>query len=150
MQYIWIKPGIMTTFHTLTDPSIENDPNLIVYKSIDHAYLVEKNDKVGIRMMQERLKHCDVMFNKTNIIGSPDNIIMPSTWLKETVNMSTGEKYYSFGSLFGKNSILLGARFTDFMKSIHFNQMLNRKLETVVFNSRPYDGQFILESYQFR
>lgn len=77
----------------------------------------------------------------------PQNLFMDQTWLRENV-LSDGSKWYTFGNIFGKSSVLLGPCFNSFSKSEQFKTLIGRRLESVLFKLE--DGQYVLKSFQIR
>lgn len=116
---------------------IESNYNCKILFGIDHTYIVNNN---------LLLIHIE---NKNKYIHG--SITMLETWLKKyeftSDNINT---LYSFGSLFGKDAVILNDNFKNFQNSEIFKQMINKKLKNVIFILDEKNKQYILQSFEYR
>jgi hypothetical protein len=117
---------------------IENKYNCRILFGIDHTYIVN-NGLLSVHIENKQYLH--------------SKLTMPETWLKKydsiDENLELQVELYSFGSLFGKDSIVLNAGFRDFKESEPFKEMINKKLKNVVFILNE-NKQYILQSFEYR
>ena len=76
-----------------------------------------------------------------------DNLILPITALHEYIDKE-GNKIYSFGNLFGKDSIFLDEYFSEFKGTETFRLLIGKLLKNVILTKQ--NGQFVMLKYELR
>jgi hypothetical protein len=81
--------------------------------------------------------------------SSPSSISMVESAVHEN-RLSNGEKFYTFGNLFGSESIIMDERFGVIKEQCMMAGLIGKKLKQVVVTFDDLTNQYILMSYKFR
>ena len=115
------------------------NPSSVLIRVDDDLYYV-----VDDEILKERLARPDIPLNMPVV---PDENFLLQTQLRTNVIVCAkghfSPVYYSFGNLFGRNSILLGKGYELFVDSGAFDAMKGRELQNVRIVRRS-DGTFVV------